>query len=123
MNNNKEIHIGVIDFNTSCSCSTHQYPYGLVMFGTHHKKCEDKLTGVKLIIKNDTEEGKTLYQMLKEEVEVDKIEEFIFGLVLKYKTMSEIRDCLNEQIKQSYNDGVRKGEEKKIMEIRNVLEI
>jgi len=121
--NNKEIHIGVIDFNTSCSCDTNQYPYGLIMFGTYHKQCEDKLTGIKIIIKNDTEEGKTLYQMLKEEVEVDKIEEFIFGLVIKYKTISEIRECLNEQIKQNYNDGVEEGKKKKIMEIRNVLEI
>jgi len=123
MNNNKDIHIGNIDFNTSCSCNTNQYPYGLVKFGTYHKQCEDKLIGVKLIIKNDTEEGKKLYQMLKEEVEISKIEEFIFGLVLKYKTMSEIRECLNEQIKQSYNYGVRKGEKKKIMEIRSVLEL
>ena len=50
--NNKILYIGDINYNISCGCNNQQYPYGLIMFGTYHKQCEDKLTGVKLIIDN-----------------------------------------------------------------------
>jgi len=120
---NKEIYIGDINYNTSYSSNGSQYPYGLIMFGRYHKQCEDKLTGVKLIIDNKTEEGILLTKMLKEKTDIDILEEFIFNLVIKYKSISEIRWCLNEQIKQNYEKGIYDGRQSKIKEIRRILEI
>jgi len=120
---NKKIYIGDINYNTSCGCNNQQYPYGLIMFGTYHKQCEDKLTGVKLIIDNKSEEGILLSKMLREEIDINTLEEFIFNLILKYKSISELREYLSERIKQSYEEGIYDGRESKIKEIRRVLEI
>jgi len=119
----KQLYIGELNFNLSCGCDSSKYPYGLVMFGERHKQCEDKLIGLKVIIANDSEEGMMLRKMLNEEVHVSIIEEFIFGLVLKHKGISEIKGYIEEQIKESFEEGIEKGRRDKIREIRSVLEM
>ena len=120
---NKELYIGELDFNLSCSCNTSFYPYGLIMFGNYHKQCTDKLIGLRVVIANDSEEGKILTEMLQKEINVSEIEDYIFSLILKYKSLSEVKGYIEKQIKESFEKGVEKGRRDKVREIRNVLEM
>lgn len=118
-----ELRIGELNFNLSCSSNGQFYPFGLFMFGRNHKQCKDELTDITIIIDNDSEEGIKLHQMLKDKIEIELLKEYMFSLIVKYKSLSEIMECINVKMKKNFDRGFYEGRRNKLEEIKKVLAI